>query len=662
MSPGNSRFKTWGCGDDTSHGQDQLAQNPGAVADTSTDAFHLLVEAVQDYAIFMLDPAGLVVSWNKGAERIKGYKAGEIIGKHFSCFFTPEDRDAGKPGLVLAAALSAGRYEGEGLRVRQDGSRFWAHATLTPLLDSAGNHKGFAKVTRDITERRQADEPLMRSILDSAVDAIISIDETGAIETANPATERIFGYARGELLGRNVRMLMPEPDRSGHDAYIGNYLGTGQAKIIGIGREVTGRRKDGSSVSLHLSVGEFRLRSDGSRHFTGILRDISEARKVAHQLQQVQKLDAIGQLTGGIAHDFNNLLGVVIGNLDAVLEDIDPKSPDGLAVSRALNGALHGADLTRRLLAFARDQSLEPRAFAINDLLPDVVALLKRTLGASIAINLVPSPDLWPAYADPPQVQDAVLNLAINARDAMPEGGVLTIETANVTLDEDYVRENLEVAPGDYAMLAVTDTGTGIPSDILKHVLEPFFTTKPIGRGTGLGLSMIYGFAKQSGGHLKIYSEVGHGTTVKLYLPRGRTAGLNEEKPAAAPGKAPGGHETILVAEDNAELRHAAVRQLTKLGYRVLTAENGEAALAILRETKGIDLLFSDIVMTGQMTGRDLAREAGKLRPNLKVLLTTGYAEKASAGPNEDWQILRKPYRREELARKVRGILDTGNG
>jgi PAS domain S-box-containing protein len=639
-----------------------VAQNSTPIVDTSPDVFHLLVEAVQDYAIFMLDPAGLVASWNRGAERIKGYKSGEIIGKQFSCFFTPEDRAAGKPGQVLAAALSAGRYEGEGLRVRQDGSRFWAHVTLTPLVDGAGNHKGFAKVTRDITERRQAEEPLVRSILDSAVDAILSIDETGVIESVNPATERIFGYAGGELLGRNVRMLMAEPDRSRHDAYIGNYLGTGQAKIIGIGREVTGRRKDGSNVSLHLSVGEFKLRSDGSRHFTGILRDISEARKVAHHLQQAQKMDAVGQLTGGIAHDFNNLLGVVIGNLDAVLEDIDPQSRDGLAITRALNGALHGADLTRRLLAFARDQPLEPKVFAINDMLPDVVAVLKRTLGASISINLAPSPDLWPAYADPSQVQDAVLNLAINARDAMPEGGVLTIETANITLGEDYAREDGEAKPGDYAMLAVTDTGTGIPPAIMKRVLEPFFTTKPVGKGTGLGLSMIYGFAKQSGGHLKIYSEVGHGTTVKLYLPRGRAAGLDEEKTLAAPGKAPGGHETILVAEDNAELRHTAVKQLTKLGYRVLEAANAEAALAILRETSGIDLLFSDIVMTGQMTGRDLAREASKLQTSLKILLTTGYAEKASAGPNDDWQILRKPYRREELARRVHSILGSSNG
>ncbi len=605
----------------------------------------------------MLDPAGLVTSWNRGAERIKGYTAGEILGKHFSCFFTPQDLASGKPDQVLAAALKAGRYEEEGLRVRKNGSRFWAHVTLTPLVDRARNHKGFAKVTRDITERRQADDALMRSILDSAVDAIISIDESGAIETVNPATERIFGYARDELLGHNVKMLMPEPDRGQHDGYIGNYLRTGRANIIGVGREVMGRRKDGSTVALHLSVSEFKLRSDGTRHFTGILRDISASRMLAQQLQQAQKMEAIGHLTGGIAHDFNNMLAVVIGNLDLVLEDIDPASKDGASIARSLNAALHAADLTRRLLAFGRVQPLDPKVFSINDLLPDIVAVLKRTLGASIAVNLAPSPDLWAAFADPSQVQDAVVNMAINARDAMPEGGTLTIETANVTLDQDYARENSEVKPGDYALLAVTDTGSGIPAEIISRVMEPFFTTKPAGQGSGLGLSMIYGFAKQSGGHLKIYSEVGHGTTVKLYLPRGRG-------PAAAESKEPrtktarGGHETILIVEDNAALRQTAAKQLAKLGYRFLEAENGEAALAILRTTKGIDLLFTDIVMTGNLTGRGLAREASRLRPDLKILLTTGYAEKASAEANESWQMLRKPYRRQELAHKIRDLLD----
>jgi PAS domain S-box-containing protein len=627
--------------------------------ESASNAFQLLVEAVRDYAIYMLDPAGNVASWNTGAERIKGYEAEEIIGRHFSCFFTPQDQASGKPQSSLNNALSNGGHEEETLRVRKDGSRFWAHVTITPLLDSAGIHQGFAKVTRDITERRQGNESFLRSVLDSAVDAIISIDETGTIESVNPAAERIFGYSQGELLGRNVKMLMPEPDHSRHDSYLGNYLRTSRPKIIGIGREVTGRRKNGSSVSLHLSVGEFSMRADGSRHFTGILRDITETRNISRQLQQSQKMEAIGQLTGGIAHDFNNLLAIIVASVEMALEEVHSDSELGRVLTPALNSALHGAELTHRLLAFSRQQVLEPTVFSINKMIPDVVIILKRTLGEAISVRVETSVDLWPAFADASQVQDVVVNLAINARDVMPNGGVLTIETANIHLDEEYARANPGVRPGDYAMLAVTDTGTGMPPDIVERATEPFFTTKPEGKGTGLGLSMIYGFAKQSNGHLKIYSEVGHGTTVKLYLPRAIVDAVAEAELAEAPEKLPRGTETILVAEDNAELRQMAAAQLERFGYRVLAAQSGEAALALLRGKESIDLLFSDIVMAGKLTGIDLAREAKKLRPTIQVLLTTGYAEKAiSAGGQHDWQILRKPYRRGDLAIKVRSMLD----
>jgi PAS domain S-box-containing protein len=624
-----------------------------------SNPFQLLVEAVHDYAIYMLDPAGNVASWNTGAERIKGYTAEEILGRHFSCFFTPQDQASGKPQLALTDALSNGRHEEEALRVRKDGSRFWAHVTVSPLVDNAGMHQGFAKVTRDVTERRQGDESFLRSVLDSAIDAIISMDETGTIETTNLASERIFGYSRGELLGRNVKMLMPEPDHSRHDSYLGNYLRTGQAKIIGIGREVTGRRKNGTPIFLHLSVSEFNMRADGSRHFTGILRDITESRQMSRQLQQSQKMDAIGQLTGGIAHDFNNLLAIVVANVEMALDEVKAETELRKLLTGALNSALHGGELTHRLLAFSRQQPLEPAAFSINKMLPDVVAILKRTLGEGISVRMETSEDLWPAFADPSQVQDAVANLAINARDAMPDGGVLTIETANIRLDEEYARGNPGVKPGDYAMLAVTDTGTGMPPEIIERAVEPFFTTKPEGKGTGLGLSMIYGFAKQSNGHLKIYSEVGHGTTVKLYLPRATVDAVTEVERAEASEELPRGTETILLAEDNSELRYSAAAQLEKFGYQVLTAQSGEAALALLRGTDHIDLLFSDIVMAGKLTGVDLAREAKQLRPRIQVLLTTGYAEKAiSARGQHDWPILRKPYRRRDLALKVRGILD----
>lgn len=435
-------------------------------------------------------------------------------------------------------------------------------------------------------------------------------------------------------------------------------LNTGIAKIIGIGREVRGQRKDGSVFPMDLAVGELRA-TDKQREFVGTVRDISVRRQLEDQLRQTQKIEAVGQLTGGIAHDFNNLLGVIIGNLDRVLEHVDEESETGKMVHSALNGALHGAELTHRLLAFARQQQLEPRGFSINEMLPDITAILKRTLGESIAIRISPSEDLWPAFADPSQVQDAILNLAINARDAMPEGGTLTIETANVQFDEAYCRQNPEAKPGDYAMLAISDTGMGMSSEVIARAFEPFFTTKPLGQGTGLGLSMIYGFARQSGGHLKLYSEVGLGTTVKLYLPRADAGKVGSKSVTAKQQASPRGSEVILVAEDNADLRQMAAVQLSSLGYRVLEAQNGEEALAILADQVEVDLLFSDIVMSGKLTGHGLAHQARKYRPGLKVLLTTGYAEKASTGGNEAREyVLPKPYRKRELALKVRAILD----
>ncbi|MGH7971133.1 MAG: ATP-binding protein, partial [Limisphaerales bacterium] len=326
-----------------------------------------------------------------------------------------------------------------------------------------------------------------------------------------------------------------------------------------------------------------------------------------------------------------------------------------------LKGALHSADLTRRLLAFARKQALEPRPFSINELLTDVSAIVLRTLPETIRVRVVLADELWLAYADPSQVQDAIINLAVNARDAMPDGGTLTIQTENSYLDEIYAQQNLGVKPGAYAMLGVSDTGTGMPPEVVERVFEPFFTTKPAGQGTGLGLAMIYGFARQSGGHVKVYSEVGHGTSVKLYLPRAMEGAATMATESPDESSLPRGAETVLVAEDNEALRHMAVEQLVSLGYRVLDAESGEAALAIVLGGGHVDLLFSDVVMGGRLTGIDLAHESRKNRPGLRVLLTTGYADPAlltrisSVGT-----FLRKPYRKRDLALKLRSILDEG--
>jgi len=586
----------------------------------------------------------------------------DLIGRsHYEVFPAVPERWRDIHRRCLAGAVE--RCE-EDPFPRADGQLDWVRWEIRPWYEDEATIGGIILFNEVITERRHAAEQRerleakMKAVVESAVDGILTISEDGVVQTFSGPAERIFGYRAGEVVGQNVAMLMPEPDGSRHGAHVQRYLRTGVAKIIGIGREVQGKRKDGTLFPMDLAVGELPL-VDSKREFVGSVRDISERRKLEDQLRQSQKMEAVGLLTGGVAHDFNNLLGVVIGNLDMVLEKLDEHSEQAQLISRALSGALHGAELTQRLLAFARKQALEPRSFAINDLLPDLSAILNRTLGEGIAVHVEAGIDLWPAFADPSQVQDAIVNLAINARDAMPDGGTLTIETANIRLDEDYARANPGVTPGDYAMLAVTDTGTGMSAEVAERAVEPFFTTKPVSKGTGLGLSTIYGFAKQSGGHLKIYSELGHGTTVKIYLPRAKAAAAPEQRPAEAAEQMPRGTETILLAEDNAELRHTAVYQLEKLGYRVLAAQNGEAALAVLRGTEPIDLLFSDIVMTGTLTGTDLVGEARKLRPNIRILLTTGYAEKAVSNANQGaWQLLRKPYRKRDLALKVRGILD----
>jgi DNA-binding response OmpR family regulator len=383
---------------------------------------------------------------------------------------------------------------------------------------------------------------------------------------------------------------------------------------------------------------------------------------VEQQLRQAQKMEAIGQLTGGVAHDFNNLLGIVTGNLDLLIERLEG-DPFALELAQeALEGALRGATLTQRMLAFARKQPLQPKLTDLNEALVAMTGILTRALREDITIAISPAEDLWAAFCDKHQVEDVILNFAINARDAMPDGGKLLIETANAQLDEEYAALNIDVTVGDYVMLAVTDSGTGMPPEVIERAFDPFFTTKSTGKGTGLGLSMVYGFAKQSGGHVKIYSEVGHGTTIKLYLPRAaKEAG---SPPIEARRQAPvraAENETILVVEDDPGLRQVAVKLIADLGYAVRQAENPKDALAILAVDEGIDLVFSDIVMPGGMTGVNLAAIVKDLYPAIRVLLTTGYSEvfiKSEDGNTQQTELISKPYRKQDLAEKIRSMLD----
>jgi nitrogen-specific signal transduction histidine kinase/ActR/RegA family two-component response regulator len=400
----------------------------------------------------------------------------------------------------------------------------------------------------------------------------------------------------------------------------------------------------------------------GKHAFVGIVRDVTERREMEtqrEQFRQSQKMEAVGQLTGGLAHDFNNLLAIIIGNLD-MLREI--RSEDRLTdelVRDALDSALRGADLTRRLLAFARRQPLQPERVDINEVIGAIVRLLARTLGENITIEMSLSPNVWPVQIDRAQFEAVIANLATNARDAMPRGGALLIDTRNGRLDAAYAAAHTDVTPGDYVVVEVSDSGTGMPSDILLRIFEPFFTTKEQGRGTGLGLSMVFGFMKQSGGHITVYSEPGKGTTFRLYLPRMQDTAAAQEDRSEVPASR-GGNETILVVEDNAGLRRIVVRQLNEAGYRVLEAPDAEAAMTIIDSPEPIHLLLTDVVMPGAMDGRDLARVATARRPSLRTLLTSGFPDarwggSASRAGN---RLLSKPYRKEELRRAVREVLD----
>lgn len=416
-----------------------------------------------------------------------------------------------------------------------------------------------------------------------------------------------------------------------------------------------------SGLFSRLAETTAELQGEALRLKGDVHQSIARQQQIELQLHQAQKMEAIGNLTGGMAHDFNNLLGIIIGNLDLLRSqriDRNSMDPDTDQLSgEALDAAMRGADLTRRLLAFARRQPLQPERIDINEHVSGISKLVDRTLGDDILIKLNLGVNVWPVVADPAQLEAALVNIINNARDAMPQGGELRIVTSNQHLDYDYANLHTDLSPGDYSLIEITDTGTGIPSESLSKIFEPFFTTKEQGKGTGLGLSMVFGFMKQSGGHINVYSEMGHGTTLRLYLPRS-TAGENIA--VTSPFTRIGGNETVLVVEDNEGLRRIVTRQLEELGYRVLKAHDGASALRLL-EREPVDLLFTDIVMPGGWNGHSLAKHAIANWPRLKVLLTSGFPEAKMNGSEEEpikLRLLTKPYRKDELARTLREILN----
>jgi PAS domain S-box-containing protein len=501
----------------------------------------------------------------------------------------------------------------------------------------------------------------LTAVVETAVDGFILIDSRGRILLFNPACERLFGYRADEVFQENVKLLMPQTYSLHHDDYLRNFLRTGERKIIGIGREVVGRRKDGSTFPMDLSVGE--AKQDGESIFVGIIHDLTERKLTERQLQQAQKMEMVGQLSGGIAHDFNNLLTVIVGNAEHLSEQLKSRLDLRQLADDICQAGERGAELTRRLLAFSRRQLLRPRAIDCHELIASTCKLLKRTLRENIEVTTAFNIDAIFAFADSGQLESAVLNLALNAQDAMAAGGRLTISTGIASLDDNYqgVGVHPDIESGEYAMIAVTDNGEGMTSDVAARAFEPFFTTKEVGKGSGLGLSMVYGFVKQSNGHVSIYSEPGLGTTVRIYLPNVTPNGArSSSQPAADEDALPRGNETILVVEDDPFVRCSVILRVESLGYKVVLAVDGREAVMKLRTDPEIDMLFTDIVMPGGMSGWEVAELAQQMRPGLPTVFTSGYALEALVDQGRapvKSIVLTKPYRKAELAHRLREAL-----
>jgi PAS domain S-box-containing protein len=611
------------------------------------------VEGVIDYAIGMLDPNGIVTNWNAGAERIKGYRADEIVGRHFEVFYTSEDRAVGQPQHAIETARREGRYEAEGWRMRKDGTRFLASVVIDAVYDN-GALVGFTKITRDVTEQEKSraalreSEQQFRMLVGGVTDyALYMLDPNGRVSSWNAGGERIKGYSPEEIIGQNFSRFYTEADQA---------AGRPQ-RALSIARE-TGRyeeegwrvRKDGSFFWASAVIDAIRDDSGKLIGFAKVTRDITERRdaqamleKVQRQLAESQKMDALGQLTGGVAHDFNNLLMIVTGHIQTLKQAVPSDSKAARAAHAIELAAQRGATLTRQLLTFSRRQRVNPQPIDVRQRVDSIREVLTSGLGGSVRLVVDVPNDTWPVTVDTGEFEIALVNLVINARDAMPEGGTVTVSASNLELEDE---DGLPLPAGEYVAISVEDSGVGIPADVIERVFEPFFTTKPVGKGTGLGLSQVHGFAHQAGGTVKAKSQLGKGTRITVYLPRAERASLENDADQGPALHTHAGH--VLLVEDNPDVAGATTGLLEQLGYTVRWVANAETALHEL-EHKDFDLLLSDIVMPGRMDGLGLARTIRKRHPRLPVLLATGYSEAAQNAGNE-FTILRKPYMLHELS------------
>jgi two-component system cell cycle sensor histidine kinase/response regulator CckA len=757
----------------------------------SEERFRLLVEGVEDYAIFMLDPEGLVTTWNAGAERLQGYQAEEVVGRHFSLFYPPEDRPADGAGRDIRVGLAEGRLEDEGWRVRKDGSRFWANVVITPLRDQAGQVRGFAYVGRDMTEPRRAEEAARRlaesearlaAVIESAKDAILIADSDQRVGLFNRAAESMFRCTAAEAVGKPVGRFIPPdyhaggPERADESLTYKVRFGTRGVRADGevfpleasvssvqvggrkvytiVVRDITERER--AEAARHRSETQFRevweksldgmrltdeagvvllvndaycrmvgrprgdlegrtftdayaereregLLADYRRRFAArdsrprspaqvgqelalwdgkkahleasysflevpgeptrllsVIRDVTEQVRLEEQFRQSQKMEAFGQLAGGVAHDFNNLLTVITGFSEIMLGRMPAEDPGRDSLLEIHKAGERAALLTRQLLAFSRKAVVEPKVLDLNEVVTEMDRMLRRLIGEDVALTPVLAPGLGRVRADAGQVEQVILNLAVNARDAMPKGGRLTVETANVELDAGYSHSHAEVRPGRYVLLAVSDTGCGMTEEVKSRIFEPFFTTKAVGKGTGLGLATVFGIVRAGGGHVGVYSEPGRGTTFKVYLPRvdGRVSSGHSHQGSRV---IPHGSETILVVEDEETVRRLARLALTMHGYAVLEAADGEEAVRVAGEYRGeIHLLVTDVVMPG-MGGQEVAERLKASRPGIRVLFQSGYTDDAVVRHgvlHAEVAFLQKPYTPAVMATKVRDVLD----
>jgi len=618
--------------------------------------FQLLLEAIVDYAIYMLDPKGHVTSWNPGAERIKGFKPDEIIGEHFSTFYTEEDRKAGVPKKVLETARREGKFEGEGWRVRKDGTRFWANVVVDRIQNDKGELVGFAKITRDMTDKREAQHALLeaerrfRILVQGVTDyAIYMLDPQGRVTNWNLGAERIKGYSPEEIIGEHFSRFYTAED---FDAGV-------PKKALETARE-TGRyeaegwrvRKDGTRFWASVVIDAIKDDDGELIGFAKITRDMTEKREAQQRIEQSreqmfrsQKMEALGQLTGGLAHDFNNLLTAILGACDLALRNMD--NPDKLRrmLDGVRNSAQRGASLTKQLLAFARAQPLEMRQIDLRSFLGDMTTLIRPSLKSNVEVVTEISDQLWPIDADAGALELAILNLAFNARDAMKDGGTLKISAHNEVLEE-----SVEGVRGEVVALRVSDTGAGMTPEVMERVFEPFFTTKSFGEGTGLGLSQVFGFAKQIGGTVTVESKPGEGATFTLYLPASRGGMTSKPRPGVA-----GSRGTILVVEDDLLVAELAAGMLSELGFECQVTHSAKEALEQLTSGEKPQLVFCDVIMPGGISGIELARKVRDRYPELPILLTTGYSEQV--GGEHGFPVLQKPYELGSLAKALGKLL-----